>query len=203
MSGEPTEVRIEPSNRTPLIRRPFFAVAAVLQGIGILATIRAAPAIWVQILPFLQPEPLYWYVAAGLLGAALLGGWAFRSSPHGRRPAALLLGIVLVLYLALVFGYYRGEKPVKRFHLLEYGSMSVLAFEAMARRGARRGVLLATAFLLLIATVDETAQGFVTGRTFRWLDLFGNYLACLLGAGAFLAVSAESPLRGGPRVTTP
>ena len=32
-------------------------------------------------------------------------------------------------------------------------------------------------------------------RTFRWLDLFGNYLGAALGVLAWLAASPESPFR--------
>ena len=62
-------------------------------------------------------------------------------------------------------------------------------------QGDWRGPLVAGLFLVVIGTADEVSQNFIPMRTFRWLDLFGNYEGASLGAGAWLAASPHSPRR--------
>lgn len=180
--------------------RVLLPVATIVWGGVILATVSVAPAIWVAyVLPRLGPRPLDGFVAAGFVGGAALVAWAWRSSPARRNPALGFLVLVAVLYAALLFGYYAGEKPVKRFHLLEYAPLALLALEAAAvhRTAARPRFpfVVAVVFCVVVGTVDESLQGFIPGRTFRWHDLLGNFLAFGLGALAWWAASGRSPFR--------
>jgi len=62
-------------------------------------------------------------------------------------------------------------------------------------QGDWRGPLVAALFVFVIGTADEVSQNFIPMRTFRWLDLFGNYAGASLGAAAWLAASPHSPRR--------
>ncbi|MEO6325398.1 MAG: VanZ family protein [Thermoanaerobaculia bacterium] len=161
-----------------------------------LGTLAVAPIIWFRILPHLQPHVTLWYVLAGVLGAALLGIWACGAGARNRLLASGLLAVVLLLYVGLLFLYYRGEPPAKKFHLLEYGVLAGLTLQAVRIDGWRgKGPLVAVLFLLAVGSADETAQGFIPMRTFRWLDLFANYIGSALGALAWVAASPHSPWR--------
>jgi VanZ family protein len=113
-----------------------------------------------------------------------------------RAPAlAALLGVMAV-YLLLLFTVYRNEVPAKKWHLIQYGLLAGVTLEAVrVEPGGWRGPLAAALFLLVVGTADEVSQRFIPMRTFRWLDLFGNYAGASLGAAAWLAASPHSPWR--------
>lgn len=188
-----------PPSRRPSswLRSRFWSfLALVFTAVG-LGTLSVAPKIWFRILPYLQPHVTRWYLAVGLALAAGLAAWSALSL-RNRFEAFGLLGVVLLFYVALLFVYYRGEPPAKKFHLLEYGMLSGLTLQAVRIDGWRgRGPLVAALFLFVIGTADESAQGFIPMRTFRWLDLFANYIGSALGAIAWIAASPHSPWRRG------
>jgi hypothetical protein len=137
-----------------------------------------------------------WYIG---VGAAILAGllaWAWTGGPvnRGRALAALLL--VMAIYVAILFVVYRHEPPAKKWHLVQYGLMAGVTFQAVRVDSRKWGGLAAgLAFLFVVGTIDEVSQSFIPMRTFRWLDLFGNYEGTLLGLTAWLAASPESPWR--------
>lgn len=178
------------------LRSPLWAAAALVFAAVVLATLSVAPRIWIStLLPLLQPHVTLWYVGAGLVAAAALVLWALRASRHRRQAAVALVG-VLAAYMALLFGYYAGEPPAKKFHLLQYGVLAGLTLQAVrVDDEAPAGLFAGLVFLLAVGTADEVAQGYIPMRTFRWLDLFGNYLGAALGVMAWLAASPFSPFR--------
>lgn len=182
------------------VRSVPWAIGALVFAAVALGTLSVAPKIWFLILPYLQPDVTRWYLSIGLLIASALGLWAFRAGTRNRvRGLASVFG-VLVLYVFLLFVYYRGEPPAKKYHLLEYGLLAGVTLQAVRVDGWRgAGPLAAALFLFVIGTCDETAQGFIPMRTFRWLDLFANYIGSFLGALAWTAASPQSPWR---RATT-
>lgn len=181
------------------LRSPTWGALAVAFAGVVLATLSVAPRIWLStLLPLLRPNVMLWYVGAGLLVAAGLVLWALRAPARRREASVALLG-VLAGYVALLYGYYRGEPPAKKFHLLQYGVLAGLTLQAVrVDEEAPAGLAAGASFLLLVGTVDEVAQGFIPMRTFRWLDLFGNYLGAGLGMLAWLAASPHSPFRRPP-----
>lgn len=182
-----------------LIRSAAWAsAAAVFAGVA-LATLSVAPAIWFALLPHLQPHPTRWFVAAGGLVTAGLVVWSWSAGPFRRLEGLAALLLVLAGYVLLLFGFYAGEAPAKKFHLLQYGVLAGIVFQAVTVDETRPGgVLLGVAFLFLVGTVDEVVQGFLPTRTFRWMDIFGNYFGSALGALAWAASSPRSPWRRGP-----
>lgn len=188
----------------PLVRSARWAFAAVLYAGVALSTLSVAPRIWFAILPYLQPNVTLWFVATGGLVAAVLVAWSWSAGPIRRAEGVGALLLVFVGYLALLFVYYAGEAPAKKFHLLQYGVLAALVFQAVTvddRRWA--GVLLGVAFLLLVGTADEATQAYLPTRTFRWMDLIGNHVGSALGALAWTACSPHSPWRRPPPGETP
>ncbi len=179
------------------IRSGPWVVAAILGAAAALATIPYAPRWWLEVvLPWLRPHVTLWFVATG---AVILGGllaWAWKAGPVRRRSALGALAALMLVYVLILLVMYRGEPPAKKWHIVQYGLLAGVTFNAVRVDFRRwRGLVLGAAFLVLIGTADEVSQKFVPMRTFRWLDLFGNYLGSLLGLCGWLAASPWSPWR--------
>ena len=179
------------------LRSRAWGVAAVVSAAVALATIPYAPNWWLlYILPRLQPHVTLWYVG---VGAAILAGllaWAWSAGPANRTWGMAGLLLVMAVYVALLFVVYPHEPPAKKWHLVEYGLIGGVTFQAVHVDFRRpKGIAFAVLFLFLVGTADEVSQNYILMRTFRWLDLFGNYEGSLLGFAAWLAASPESPWR--------
>jgi hypothetical protein len=179
------------------LRSRGWAAAAVVVAAVALVTIPYAPNWWLlHILPRLQPHVTLWYVG---VGAAILAGlllWAWSAGPVNRGRAILMLLIVMAIYVAIIFVVYGNEPPAKKWHVVQYGLMAGVTFQAVRLDFRKRGGLAAgLAFLLVVGTIDEVSQNFIPMRTFRWLDLLGNYEGTLLGLAAWLSASPHSPWR--------
>ena len=167
-----------------------------------LVTIPYAPNWWLKvILPRLQPHVTLWYVA---VGAAILAGllaWAWSAGPANRGRALLALAALMAVYVVILLVVYRTEPPAKKWHLVQYGLIAGVTFQAV-RVDFRRwgGVAAGFAFLLVVGTADEVSQKFIPMRTFRWLDIFGNYAGSLLGFWGWLAASPRSPWRKNSKI---
>lgn len=180
-----------------VLRSRGFAVLALLFAVVQLATLSRAPAIWLEeIQPRLGPHPVRIFAVAGAFFLAFLFGWALRA-PRNRTVAMLGLLAVLGAYALILLVYFgSGDAPAKRAHLLQYGVLGVLTFQAV-RVSFRnpRGLLVGLLFVLAVGVVDETLQGRIPRRTFRWKDIGSNFMGAGLGLGAFLCASPHSPFR--------
>jgi len=187
---------------SPWLRSRAWGTAAVVGAIVALVTIPYAPNWWLRyILPRLQPYVTLWYVG---VGAAILAGllaWAWSAGRRNRGVSLAALLLVMAVYVAILFVVYSHEPPAKKWHLVQYGLMAGVTFQAVVVDFRRpRGVAIAWIFLLIVGTIDEVSQNYIPMRTFRWLDLFGNYEGIFLGFAAWLAASPESPWRRGARL---
>jgi hypothetical protein len=183
--------------RPGIVRSPVWAAGAIAFAAVGLATLPIAPKLWLEwILPRLQPHVTLWYMGAGGAILAGLGAWAWSAGAVNRVPALAALAAVMGVYLLLLLTVYRHEVPAKKWHLIQYGLLAGVTLEAVrVEQGDWRGPLVAALFLFVIGTADEVSQNFIPMRTFRWLDLFGNYVGASLGAAAWLAASPHSPRR--------
>lgn len=179
------------------LRSPAWGMAALATAGGILGSLWKAPTLWLDhILPLLQPHVTAWYVGVGVEVALGLLLWSLRASPRRRLESVPALGAVFAGYALLLFLYYAGEAPAKKFHLLEYGVLAGVTLQAVHVDEERpMGLIVGLVFLFVIGTVDETAQKYIPMRTFRWLDIFGNYVGSALGALGWAAASPHSPWR--------
>ena len=134
------------------------------------------------------------------VGAGLLIGSAVVTRGLQVRPGGL--EVAVALGVAAVYGlvFVRMALETERSHLIEYGVVALLIYEALTERasqGRRVPVPAVLAFLLavLVGVVDEGIQATIPVRVFDPLDILFNALA------AFMAVAASAALAWARRRT--
>lgn len=185
--------------RRDSMHRPERYLPTLLYTALIYATLPVAPNLWRALKPFLRPSVTFWFVAVGgLVGAALLiKAWRLGGSRRGRR-AALLLAVAMG-YLLLLFTVFDHPTNAERLHLLLYGGLAWLVSSAAASSAGRWRWWLAALYLVAAGALDEGIQYLLPQRFFDWNDIVGNWLGGLLGWGAWLAASRQSPWADGAR----
>ena len=111
-----------------------------------------------------------------------------------RRPSGLEIGVILGVAAVYMLVFTRMAVPTERSHLIEYGVVSVLIYEALLERAANGyrvpvPALLATLVTSMIGLIDEGVQWFVPGRVLDPYDMLFNVFA------AVMAISAVTALR--------
>ncbi len=114
------------------------------------------------------------------------------------RPSGAEIAVALGVAAAYLLVFVRMAIPTERSHLVEYGVVAVLVYEALAERasqGRRVPVpaLLAILLTSVIGTLDEGIQWLLPSRTFDPVDILFNVLA------AVMAVTASAALGGARR----
>lgn len=122
-----------------------------------------------------------------VLGMILTQG--LKTRPRGVE-IGIALGIAAVYLLVLV----RLALPAaERSHLIEYGVVGILVYEALAERAANGRAVPLPALLAILVTGllgvgDEVIQGLLSNRSFETTDILVNILA------GGLAISADALL---------
>ena len=138
------------------------------------------------------------------VGAALVGSMiiihALKSRPDRAR-LAITLGVIAAYSLVFV----RMANPAERTHLIEYGVVAILAYEALSER-ARNGrrvfapPLLAILLASLIGVADEVIQSTLPSRVFDERDILFNVLASVMAVSSSAALSwSRQRLKAGHR----
>jgi len=109
----------------------------------------------------------------GLTGVAV-ATQVVRALSRKRTSHLLFLGVALVSFFP---AYFNIERPLERFHFLEYSVLGALLFWVLApQRYSLRFYLTSLNILLLISYGDEVIQGFVAGRFYDihdiWINIF-------------------------------
>jgi len=180
-----------------LIRSWSWALATVLYVILLLSTLSRAPVVWNDwLFPRIRPDVTLWFVGVGAFAVLLLVAVALRAGPRNRISAIGVLMTVAGTYVFLLAIYYRGDAPAKKFHLLEYGALAILAFGSIDfSERVRRRLAAVLGFVAAVGISDEVIQGILPNRTFRYHDIIGNLIGALLGGLAWWAASRWSPWR--------
>jgi hypothetical protein len=116
---------------------------------------------------------------------------------HGlkRRPGGvemvIALGVAVVYFMVFVRMGIPGEE---RTHLVEYGLVAVLVYEALMERVGHGGripapALLALAVTALLGWLDEGIQAITPGRVYDMRDVGFNALAGLMAIVVVLALA--------------
>lgn len=98
---------------------------------------------------------------------------------------------------AYVLVFVRMVSPVERSHLMEYGIVAILTFEALKERASHRKFRVPPALSALVLTaffgiIDECIQWFVPNRVFDPVDMLFNTMAAVMAIGASLVISWAS-----------
>ena len=128
------------------------------------------------------------FLLACLMVLATVVTQGLRVRPNGLE-IAVALGIAAVYLLVFV----RMSIPTERSHLIEYGVVVVLIYEALLERashGRRIPVpaLLALVAASLIGVLDECIQAFLPSRVFDPVDMLFNVLAAVMAVAASVAL---------------
>lgn len=130
--------------------------------------------------------------AAFLLGMLLVGA-AVVTQGLKARPGGAEIGVALGVAAAYLLVFVRMTIPEERTHLIEYGVLAVLIYEALAERAGQGRRLPAPALLAVLATtlagtLDECIQAFLPNRVFDARDILFNILAGVMAVAASVAL---------------
>ncbi|MXY15563.1 MAG: VanZ family protein, partial [Acidobacteria bacterium] len=109
------------------------------------------------------------------------------------RPSGIEIAVALGVAAAYLLVLVRMAIPTERSHLVEYGVVAILVYEALSER-ARQGrrvpvpALLALLITSLVGTLDEGIQWLLPNRTFDPVDILFNVLAAVMAVGASAAL---------------
>ena len=135
---------------------------------------------------------------------ALLAGATIVASGVRARPRGAELAVILGVAAAWLLLFTRLASLEERTHLIEYGVVGALLYEALAERAGRgrwapRPALLAALATAGLGVIDEGIQGLLPNRVFDPRDIWFNTLAGVMAvaAGAGLAGLRRRRGRGG------
>ncbi|MCZ6635682.1 MAG: VanZ family protein [bacterium] len=112
-----------------------------------------------------------------LLGIGILVYFVIR-----RRTWLALGALVAVLGVYVYLLTVLGRSPAERFHLIEYGFLSLLVFRALSLDLPDRSALwLGWGIATALGAVDEGIQWLLPSRVFEWKDIGLNLVSCGLG----------------------
>ena len=160
-------------------RERMFAWGAVFFYTGLIfATLSQLPVVWRTLWSLTKGRIDYTGTAVTVAaGAALVCFLVLKC----RRVLPFLLCIpVLVLYGYLLMEL--GRSPAERFHLAEYGVLSLLLFRALRiDMPNTRAYLLGWCLAACLGGIDEGIQWWLPARVFEWKDMGLNVLSSGLG----------------------
>lgn len=110
-----------------------------------------------------------------------------------RRPRAGQIGVALVVVAAYAMTFIRMGIPEERTHLIEYGILAVLVYEALLERrrhgsSPRLPALVAIVSTVLLGWLDEAVQAVMPERVYDWRDVGFNTLAAVMAVAAAVAL---------------
>ena len=115
---------------------------------------------------------------------------------HGlkSRPGSAEIFVALGIAASYILVFVRMSIPTERSHLIEYGVLAILIFEALKERksqGQHVPVPAILAFLAssIIGVLDECVQAFIPRRVFDYRDILFNVLAALMAVCSSLALT--------------
>ena len=100
------------------------------------------------------------------------------------------MGIAAVYLMVFV----RMEIPQERTHIIEYGVVAALIYQAFLERKKQGGKVPLPAIFAIFATaitgtVDELIQGIMPNRVFDVRDILFNFLAGMMSVGSIVALN--------------
>ncbi|RMH85113.1 MAG: VanZ family protein [Calditrichaeota bacterium] len=101
------------------------------------------------------------------------------------RPGMAELGLTLGISAIYLLVFMRMTIPTERSHLVEYGVVAILIYEAFKERKKHRRLKMppsvsAILFTACVGSVDEGIQKLLPNRIFDWNDILFNVLAAVM-----------------------
>lgn len=144
----------------------------------IYSTLSIVPVMWGAVFRLTEGRIDY---AAPIVGVAT-AGWVFAHIVRQRlgwKTAGAVLGVGVV-YVWLIT--WLSQSPAERFHLAEYGLLSLLTYRAFrVDVDHHRAVVLGVVAAALIGAGDEMIQWALPNRVFEWKDVWLNAGSSVLG----------------------
>lgn len=124
-----------------------------------------------------------------LIGAIVWSGLRKRPGPY-----EIWVGLGITAVYGMAF-FRMGASPAHRTHLIEYGLLAVLIYQALLERqrnggGVSRPAVLAIGATILLGCLDEGIQWLLPNRVFDPVDIGFNAGAALAAVGASLALAS-------------
>lgn len=173
----------------------------LLYTLFIFAMVPVFPTLWdyaFGLFPNVLEKFVFWLV--GLVG---VGYFAFFIYVRRNRDLLFYLwsAILFLAYYPLV--YSLSEYPAERFHVAEYGVLSILAYRwlhvPVGTIWVYPGVL---GYAFLVGTIDEAIQYFLPGRFFEFRDMSINWASALVATCLIAFVERARRKRGLKKATT-
>jgi len=125
---------------------------------------------------------------------ALLVVLAFLWQWRSKRPGWSEIGVAMGVAVAYGWTFLRIANPAERTHLIEYGIVAALMYQALLERSRGGQHVPKPAVLVVVVTavlglLDEGIQALVPSRVFDWNDVFFNALAGFMVIVARLALA--------------
>ena len=111
------------------------------------------------------------------------------------RPRGVEIGVALGIVAVYLLVIARMAIPAaERTHLIEYGVVAVLIYEALRERASQgrrvpAPALLAVGATALVGVLDECIQAFLPNRVFDPQDILFNILAAVMAVAASMALA--------------
>jgi arylsulfatase A-like enzyme/VanZ family protein len=164
----------------------LWGIVAVYTGF-IYATLSVAPELWGTLFRMTQGRINY-VVPVIAAGFAVWVPFRIASLRLGIAAVFSTIGIAVV-YVSLLT--WLSQSPAERFHLAEYGLLSLLTYRA-SRLDRDHGKAVVFGFIVafVLGTGDEMIQWSLPTRVFEWKDIWLNVLSS--GLGMALVVTLNS-----------
>ena len=170
-------------------RRLWLCALAVV--VAIYATLGLAPALAEELRERGLTEGAF---ALGMLlvGAAIVAN-GLNARPRGR---GIEIAVIVGIAAAYLLMFTRMALPEERTHLIEYGVVSLLIYEALSERAGVGGRIsgwalpaLAASSAAALGLLDEGIQALLPNRVFDWRDVLFNALAGAMASGSIAALA--------------
>lgn len=154
-------------------------VLTLLYTLLIFAMVPVFPTLWDRVsglFPNVLEKLVFWLV--GLVGLAYFAFFIYIK--RNRNPLFYFSSAILFLsYYPLV--YFLSEYPAERFHVAEYGILSILAYRWLRVPVDTMWVYPAVlGYTFLVGTIDEVIQYFLPDRFFEFRDMSINWISALV-----------------------
>ena len=162
-------------------------IATIVVLVGIHSTIGIARPVSNILLNDRLLTPLF-FAGMLLVGITILI-YGINKNPN-KSVIAVSFGIIAVYLMVLV----RMEIPQERTHIIEYGVVAALIYQAFLERKKQESMipfpaLFAIAATAIFGTIDELIQGIMPNRVFDVRDILFNSLAGVMSVGSIVALN--------------